>query len=198
MMTIACMAQQQHELRSLYSIEQFILSDNAAISNVTLLAFGQLLRLLLEKNPQAAASMIRANLPAVLVVVQAEPGVDHSQHAAQVEGLKILFTFFASADAQQQEQLISLFFDALLCLVTPARASTPAGKAWGQGLTHLARLAPAAFKNAVIGLAADLRANLQAVMQNALSAQQATQSSAGVDHINPPKLDAAKFKRSTA
>lgn len=182
----------------MYSIEQFILSDNAAISQVALSAIGQALRLLLERNPQAAASMVRANLPAVMLVVQAEPGVDHTQHAAQVEGLKILFTYFASATAQQQEQLIPLFFDALLCLVTPARASTPAGKAWAQGLTHLARLAPAAFKNAVAGLAADQRASLQAVMQSALSAQQATQPSAGIGHVNPPRLDAAKFKRSSA
>jgi hypothetical protein len=182
----------------LYSIEQFILSDNAAISHVTLSAFGQLLRSLLEKTPQAATSMVRTNLPAVLLVVQAEPGVDQTHHAAQVEGLKILFTFFASADAPHQEQLISLFFDALLCLVTPARASTPAGKAWGQGLTHFARLAPAAFKNAVVAMAADQRANLQAVMQNALSAQQASQPSAGVGRVTPPKLDATKFKRSTA
>src|SRR3546814_895513 len=133
-------------------------------------------------------------LPAVLLVVQAEPGTDQVQHAAQVEGLKILFTFFAGADAQQQEQLISLFFDALLVLISPARSSTPAGKAWGQGLTHFARLAPAAFKNAVLGLAPDLRASLQAAMQNVLSAQQASQQSTGAAHVQPPNLDAPTFK----
>lgn len=140
--------------------------------------------------------MIRVSLPALLLMIQADCGNDQTRQIAQVEGLKILFTFFAGADPQQQEQLISLFFDTLLVLVTPDRSSTPAGKAWGQGLTHFARLSPQAFKNAVAQLSAETRMNLQTVMKEVLSAQQASKQLGGPGHVNPPKLDATKFKRS--
>lgn len=185
----------QHELHGFYSIEQLILSNNPSVSQLALSVLDQLLRPLQETNPAAAANIMQANLPAVLLVIQADPGTDQTHHAAQLKGLKFIFSFFASADSHQQEQLMSLFFDSLLFLVGPARASSPVGRAWAQGLTHFARLAPAAFKHEVAKLDVEGRTNLQKVMQEVLSAQQTSQQPAALGRVNPPKLDASKFKR---